>query len=284
MRPNMKNHTVDYAARKNMISEIQLDFVHIPAGEFTMGSNRSRDPKAHDDEMPAQVLLVSDYFIMRHPVTNAQYELFVRETGQRAPLFWKDGMCPVDKGEHPVVGVSYYDALAFCAWAARTTGLPVRLPTEPEWEKAARGPDVQLFSWGNEWKTGLCNTSEEKPNGTSCVTRYSPQGDSPFGVADMGGNVQEWCSSLFGPYPYDPTDGREAHVYDLDNRDLLPKLVETGCTSMPESEEASLGKSVLRGGSWRETKFQARCAYRSWAAPMHRSDDTGFRCCYEPKG
>ncbi len=265
------------------MSDIDLNFVKIPASEFTMGSNRSSDPKAHEDEMPAQRLLVSDFFIMRYPVTNAQYARFMEATGHRPPLFWEGVSCPAGEENNPVVGVSYYDAIAFCAWAAEETGLPVRLPTEPEWEKAARGPQVRLYSWGNEWKKGVCNTNEEKLNRTSPVGQYSPVGDSPYGVGDMGGNVQEWCSSLFGPYPYDPADGREAHVYDLHNQDLLPKLLETGCTSMPESDEASFGKTVIRGGSWREGKFQSRCAYRSWAAPMHRSDDTGFRCCYEPR-
>lgn len=264
------------------MSNIQLEFVRIPASTFTMGSSRSRDSQAHADEMPAQLLNVTDYFIMRFPVTNTQYAQFLRETGHRAPLFWKDGAFPEEKADHPVVGVSYYDAIAFCAWAGQVMGLPIRLPTEPEWEKAARGPEPRLYAWGDEWRKSACNVSEEKLNDTSAVGQFSPQGDSPYGVADMGGNIQEWCSSLFGPYPYDPTDGREAHVYDLHNRDLLPKLIETGCTSIPESDEASLGKSVIRGGSFRETKFQARCAYRSWAAPMHRSDDTGFRCCYEP--
>ena len=265
------------------MSDLQLNFVRIPTSEFTMGSKRSIDREAHNDEMPAQVLHVSEYFIMRSPVTNEQYERFVRETAHRIPLFWTNGKFAVDKANHPVVGVSYYDAIAYCAWAAQLTGLPVRLPTEPEWEKSARGLVVQIYSWGNEWKKGLCNTSEEKLNGTTCIGQYSPQGDSPYGVTDLGGNVQEWCSSLYGPYPYNPADGREVRVYDLHNQELLPKLLETGCTSMPESNEAAVGKSVIRGGSWRETKFQARCAYRSWAAPMHRSDDTGFRCCYEPK-
>jgi formylglycine-generating enzyme required for sulfatase activity len=266
------------------MNDIDLDFVRIPASDFTMGSSRTSDAQAHDDEMPAQKLRVSDYYLMRNPVTNAQYARFMQATSHRAPLFWKNGCLPSGKEDHPVVGVSYYDAIAFCAWAAKATGLPVRLPTEPEWEKAARGSKALLYTWGNDWKKGVCNSSEERLNDTSPVGRFSPQGDSPYGIADMGGNVQEWCSSLFGPYPYNPADGREAYVYDLENKELLPVWLETGCTSMPESDEASLGKSVIRGGSWRETKFQARCAYRSWAAPMHRSDDTGFRCCYEPKG
>jgi len=263
------------------VSNLDLDFVRIPDSEFSMGSSRAHDRQTHEDEMPVQVLRVTDYMMMRYPVTNAQYARFIQATGHRPPLFWKDGNFPAGKQDHPVVGVSYYDAIAFCAWAADQTGLPIRLPTEPEWEKAARGPKFRVFTWGDEWKKDACNTSEARLNDTSPVQKFSPAGDSPYGVSDMGGNVQEWSSSLFGSYPYDPADGREAHVYDLHNRDLLPRLIETGCTSMPESDEASLGKTVLRGGSFRETRLQARCAYRSWAAPMHRSDDTGFRCCYE---
>ena len=272
-------------SKESTMTAVELNFVKIPASEFTMGSKRGLDRDAHEDEMPTQVLSVSDYFIMKYPVTNEQYNQFVQATGCRTPLFWPDGKYPADKANHPVVGVSYYDALAYCAWAGKETGLPIRLPTEAEWEKAARGEEMRVFTWGDNWENGLCNTREGKLEGTGTtpVDQFSPQGDSPYGVADMGGNVQEWCSSLFGPYPYDPTDGREAHVYDLQAEDLLPKLLETGCTSLPESGEASTGKSVIRGGSWRETKHQSRCAYRSWAAPMHRSDDTGFRCCYEPK-
>jgi len=267
---------------KNNVSELNLNFIKIPASDFTMGTKRTLDRDARNEEMPSQVLRVSDFFIMKYPVTNAQYRRFVEATACRAPLFWPGGSYPQDMADHPVVGVSYYDALAFCAWAGQVAGLPMRLPTEAEWEKAARGAHARVYPWGNEWKKGLANTSEEKLDGTSPVNMFSPAGDSPYGIADMGGNVQEWCSSLFGPYPYDPADGREAHVYDLQANDLLPKLLETGCTSMPESNEASFGKSVIRGGSWRERRLQARCAYRSWAAPLHRSDDTGFRCCYEP--
>src|SRR5512143_1554467 len=120
-----------FASRRITMPDIDLNFVRIPASEFTMGSTRARDDKAHDYEMPAQRLLVSDYFITRYPVTNAQYAQFMKATVHRAPLFWKGGSLPAGMEDHPVVGVSYYDAIAFCAWAADLTGLPVRLPTEP---------------------------------------------------------------------------------------------------------------------------------------------------------
>jgi formylglycine-generating enzyme required for sulfatase activity len=264
-----------------MKMQLDLGFVRIPAGEFFIGSKRAADPEAPEDEMPQQVLEVSDFYLMRFPVTNAQFQQFRDDTGYRAPLFWAEGRLPADRADHPVVGVSFLDAAAFCLWAAQVIGFPVRLPTEPEWEKAARGPDGRLYPWGNRWELARCNSREANLGGTSPVGQFSPQGDSPYGMAEMGGNVQEWVSSLYRPYPYDPTDGREELVYRLDAISALPRFHETGATSMVNSNEAAFDKAMLRGGSWREGRFRSRCAYRSWAAPMHRSDDTGFRCCYE---
>ncbi len=261
---------------------LDLDFVVIPAGDFLMGSDLKKDRRADTDEQPQHALSVSEFFIMRYPVTNAQYRQFVEAAGHRAALFWKNGEFPADRAGHPVVGVSYRDAIAFCRWAGEQTGLPLRLPTEPEWEKAARGPDGRLYPWGDQWEAGKCNTREAKLRGTTPVGQFSPAGDSPYGVAELGGNVQEWLANLYGAYPYDPEDGRELLVHNLDHDQLLPRLWDTGCTSIPASLEAAQDKSVIRGGSWRESKLQSRCAYRSWAAPLHRSDDTGFRCCYEP--
>jgi formylglycine-generating enzyme required for sulfatase activity len=265
-----------------MQSTLNLDFVLIPEGEFVAGSDPSGDRFIQPDETPQHQLYVTDFYIMRYPVTNDQYRLFVEATNHRPPRFWSEGKFPVEKADHPVVGVSFHDVAAFCHWAAEVSGLLVRLPTEPEWEKAARGTDGRLYPWGNEWKLGVCNSHENKPSNTVPVHHFSPQGDSVYGIADTAGNAQEWCASLFGKYPYDPDDGREVLVYSLDNLGLMPKLHETGCVANPLQIEAGLDKLVIRGGSWRQNRQQSRCAYRSWAAPMHRSDDTGFRCCYEP--
>lgn len=262
---------------------LQIEFIHIPAGPMIMGSDPARDRNAQKDEYPSHELDVTDFYMARYPVTNAQYRQFVEEYGQqRAPLFWKDGKMPSGQEDHPVVGVSLNDALMFCAWARSKTGLPVRLPTEAEWEKAARGPQGNIFPWGNEWEGGRCNSRESRVGSTSPVGQFSPAGDSPYGVADLGGNVQEWLISIFGPYPYDPADGREALVNVEGEVSRFPQIYETGATSVPESMEAAIGKATMRGGSYRLKKSESRCAYRSWAAPMHRSDDTGFRVCYEP--
>jgi formylglycine-generating enzyme required for sulfatase activity len=264
------------------IKALHVEFILIPAGTMIMGSDPARDHDAQTDEIPAHTLDITDFYIARYPVTNAQYRKYVEDTGHRPPLFWKDGAMPAGLEEHPVVGVSLQDAVAFCAWARGKTGLPVRLPTEAEWEKAARGTDGRLYPWGDQWEKGRCNSREAKLGATSPVGQFSPAGDSPYGVAEMGGNVQEWLISIFGPYPYDPADGREALVNVEGEISSFPRIYETGGTSIVQSMEAALGKATLRGGSYRQEKNESRCAYRSWAAPLHRSEDTGFRLCYEP--
>ena len=116
-----------------------------------------------------------------------------------------------------MVNVSWQDAQAYCQWLSEKTGKSYRLPSEAEWEKAARGADGRVYPWGNEWDAAKCNTRESKIQGTSPVGQFSTLGDSPSGCADMVGNVWEWTLSLWGPdsdspkyrYPYDPADGRE---------------------------------------------------------------------------
>jgi formylglycine-generating enzyme required for sulfatase activity len=107
------------------------------------------------------------------------------------------------------VYVTWHDAMAYCRWLARVTGRAYRLPSEAEWEKAARGTDGRIWPWGNKWDSKRCNSREGGPGNTTPVGQYSPQGDSPYGCVDMAGNVWEWTLSLLKDYPYDPKDGRE---------------------------------------------------------------------------
>lgn len=154
------------------------EWCYVPPGKFLCG----------DDE---ETVYLDAYYISRTPVTNAQYAKFVQATGHRAPEHW-DGDTPPDEIlDHPVTYVSWCDAQAYCEWAG------VRLPTEEEWEKAARGTDGQKYPWGNEEPTsGLCNFNMNV-GGTTPVGKYSPQGDSPYGCVDMAGNVWEWTESEY---------------------------------------------------------------------------------------
>ena len=124
---------------------LQSDFVTIPAGEFLIGSRRNTDRQAGEDEMPQHTLNVSAFHIMRLPVTVAKYELFLQATNRKPPLGWSAAPGLVEKSDHPVVGTSLHDALAFASGPRRRSVCPVRLPSEPEFEKAARGPDGRII-------------------------------------------------------------------------------------------------------------------------------------------
>ena len=243
------------------------EMILIPAGEFLMGSDRRQDKDARDDEQPQHTLYLPDYTIAKTPVTNAQYAEFVRDAGVVAPPgpwrvrdaglaappeHWREGESPRDKLDHPVVCVSWRDAVAYCDWLVDITGKLYRLPSEAEWEKAARGTDGRIYPWGNRWYPGWCNTLEGGMGGTTPVGKY-PQGASPYGLLDMAGNVWEWCSSLYQGYPYGAGDGRE----DLE----------------------ALGARVIRGGSWGGRRLVARCACRDRLVPDLRGSILGFRVC-----
>jgi len=235
-------------------SPIDFDWVTIPAGEFLMGSDKQKDSMAYDDETPQHKLYLPEYRIARVPVTNVQYMAFVKATDHKAPSHWENGRIPADKEDHPVVNVTWHDALAFCQWAG------VRLPSEAEWEKAARGTDGRIWPWGsNEPTDKLCNFNRNVGH-TTPVGAY-PAGASPYGCLDMTGNVWEWTISLWGKevnkpdysYPYDPDDGREA----LDAPDAV--------------------RRTLRGGSWYVDARFVRCAYRLRNPPLDRDVNGGFR-------
>jgi formylglycine-generating enzyme required for sulfatase activity len=235
------------------------EMVAIPAGEFTMGEGDGQHR-----------VFVDAFKISKYPVTNMQYQTFVDATGHRAPGYWREGAYPPNKANHPVVNVSWHDAVAYCRWLSGATGKECRLPTEAEWEKTARGgiqiPNPQnpneltdnpnpkrMYPWGDEFDHKRLNVKigDQQIGDTSPVGVY-PGGASPYGVMDMSGNVWEWCSSLYRDYPYDPDDGRE----DL------------------EAE----GPRVLRGGSWaHHGERGARCSYRNPVPPSLFSDYLGFR-------
>ena len=213
--------------------------IHIPAGEFAMGEG--------DD---VHSVYVDACYVAEHPVTNSAYHKFVEATGHAAPPHWAQGHWRELMGDHPVVNVSWNDAVAYCRWLTSVTGQSHRLPTEAEWEKAARGAEGYIYPWGNEFDEKRCNCWEAGIGRTTPVNAF-PAGASPYGVMDMSGNVWEWCRSLYTPYPYCADDGREVLKVE--------------------------GWRVLRGGSWYDAEWGARAARRLSSDPHRISHNTGFR-------
>jgi formylglycine-generating enzyme required for sulfatase activity len=234
----------------------------IPAGPFWIGSFLN-DRDAHDNEKPRRELNLPAYEIGRYPVTNAQYACFLAGNPdypvpylneERArPYNWysEARSYPEGKADHPVVLVSWEDAMAYCHWLTLVTGRSYRLPTEEEWEKAARGglPEARRYPWGNEWRPGLCNTQELERKGTTSVGEFERTSKSPFGVVDMAGNVWEWTASWYNPYPDSP------------------------------HESLNYGQifRIVRGGSWRNSRRGARIACRGRCKPNARRACLGFR-------
>jgi sulfatase modifying factor 1 len=232
------------------------ELILIPAGEFLMGSDPQEDKDAFPGEQPRHTLYLPDYYVAKTPVTNMQYAAFVEATDRERPRHWEGGKPPRGKEDHPVVRVTWYDAVAYCNWLAQVTGKAYRLPSEAEWEKGARGTDGRIYPWGDEPPDeSQCNFGN-KVGDTTSVGQYSPRGDSPYGVADMAGNVLEWCHSLYKSYPYNPTDGRED----------------------PEVSDAR----VVRDGAFYDYQRDVRCAYRNGYDPSSGGGDVGFRVVVAP--
>ena len=232
------------------------EMILIPAGEFLMGSDPKKDKYARDNEQPQHTLYLPDYYLAKTPVINAQYVAFVQAISHTQPEHWEDGKPPRGKEDHPVVYVSWHDAVAYCRWLAETTGRPYFLPSEAEWEKGARGSVGLVYPWGNRWDAKRCNTAEGGKGSTTPVGAYS-QGASPYDLLDMAGNVWEWTRSVHtNYYPYVPGDGREGL----------------------EREKSR----VLRGGSWGYYLLYARCAFRLGGDLDLRDRDVGFRVAASP--
>lgn len=240
-----------------------ITFIYVPAGQFMMGSDIG-----DDNEKPAQQLYLSNFWIMKTEVTNAQYRAFVDVDGYTQKEFWTlDGWkwrtdnkiikpnCWNDKQynrpDYPLVCISWYEATAYTRWLSKKTGLKISLPTEAQWEKAARGHDGRTYPWGNNVPTDQLLNYNGKIGHTSRVGNY-PDGKSIYGALDMAGNVWEWTNSLYIEYPYKDNDGREDPNVN--------------------------GKRVMRGGSWYEYQRDVRASSRFPNEPKAQDPNFGFRC------
>ncbi|MCP4427918.1 MAG: SUMF1/EgtB/PvdO family nonheme iron enzyme, partial [Chloroflexi bacterium] len=248
------------------------EWVEIPAGEFWMGSEKGRD-----NEHPLHKVHLDTFSMARVPITNVQYALFVKAAEHDPPKGWDEDRPPKGKESHPVVRVTWHDAIAYCAWLSKVTGKHITLPSEAEWEKAARGglqvpriptssPNAsqelipnklpkRVYPWGDEFETTRCNADELGLGDTTPVGIFL-EGASPYGVLDLSGNVWEWTRSIWDsdrfPYPY-----------KMDDREKL----------------GGGSPRVLRGGAFYNTQGDTRCAYRGRGSPQYRDDLYGFRVC-----
>jgi formylglycine-generating enzyme required for sulfatase activity len=250
----------------------------VPAGPFLMGSKWD-DEIAWSEERPQHRndRITEGFLISRYPVTNAQFAAFVGAGGYRERRYWTEAWReekekygwtrPRDFGEpfnlpnHPVVGVSWYEAVAFCRWLteqlrqSRKLGASeeITLPTESQWEKAARGTDGRIYPWGNELDPKQANYRETGIRATSAVGCF-PGGASPYWVEDLSGNMWEWCRTKW-EWSYSYENYRDDN--DLRGDDFR----------------------VLRGGSWDSVPEDVRSASRRRYRPDDRYDNLGFRCC-----
>lgn len=228
----------------------EMVMVYVPEGDFVMGSANS-DPEAVKDEKPQHVVYLDAFWIYKTEVTNAMYHLCLEAKVCKAPSAIDSATHPdyfdnPDYQDYPVVHVNWNDAWAYCNWAGS------RLPTEAEWEKAARGELGQLYPWGNDPPSAARFNFASVLDDPAEVGSY-PNGQSPYGALDLAGNVWEWVSSVYDPYPYRADDGRE-NFYSTQMR-------------------------VLRGGSWDTSENSyARAANRSVGWLSYQNSSLGFRC------
>jgi gamma-glutamyl hercynylcysteine S-oxide synthase len=246
----------------------QLDsMVLIPAGKFIMGTDlKNADAASH----PQHEVDMKAYMIDKYLVTNAQYARFIAATGHRPPSDWKNGKVQDGTLLLPVTMVNWYDAAAYAKWAGK------RLPTEAEWEKAARGTDGRRWPWGNEMDPARLNTYYNVGS-ANIVTTYD-KGVSPYGIYDMAGNVDEWTESDFAPYKGTDAD---AEVFKA----KVAKVESAQDRAMKVSDMVPVNRlyKVLRGGSWKGDPFSTASYHRDYSLPNFASDFYGFRCASDVK-
>jgi formylglycine-generating enzyme required for sulfatase activity len=271
-----------------------ITWCQVPAGPFVMGSDQRKDRLARDEERPQHTVELAAYRISRYPITQAQYAAFVQAGGYGRAAYWPEaeqagywrpgqvrryfykgnafveewaeapaGYGPLfNLANQPVVGINWYEAVAYTHWLTERfraaslldTNEVVLLPSEAQWEKAARGVDGRIYPWGNEADPDRANYYDTKIGSTSAVGCF-PGGVSPYGCEEMSGNVWEWCR----------TKWQNSYADYQDDNDL-------------EGDAAR----VLRGGAFSSDQSNARCAFRNWDDPSIRSDDIGFRVVVSP--
>jgi len=233
---------------KSRLGDAPNEMIVIPAGDFIRGTN---DRLA--DEGPEHVVHLDEYFIDKFEVTNLQYKRYIDDVGRRAPEHFDERQVPEGKADHPVTFVSWKNAQTYCQWAGK------RLPTDQEWEKAARGLDARTFPWGNEFEMHNANTPVRwetlgEEGDTSPVGAFAA-GKSPYGLYDVSGNVWEWTDAWYMAYP----------------------------NNMRQTENYGKKYRTLKGGSWWDCSFykcgiSAPVYNRSFFNPKVKNSSFGFRC------
>ena len=224
--------------------------VSIPAAWFSMGSDSGQD-----NERPVHRVWVDEFLLAAYQVTNAEYAHFVKATGNVSPPLWNDPN--FSHPQQPMVAVSWFEATQYCAWLSAHFGKTFRLPTEAEWERAARGGiEAKIYPWGDDPPQSLPNYDKRWLTGPEPVGRYAP---NAFGLYDIGDNLHEWCSDWYQADYYATSPERN------------PPGPETG------------SRRSSRGGSWRHHVKVSRCAARSSIPPQFQYADYGFRVAANSK-
>jgi len=277
---------INIAAAQQAVNDGYGEYLPVPAGELMLGDNYNEgDP----DEVPVHTVYVDFFYIGKFKITNIEYRKFVEDNGYgnssywnaggfgeygSEPRFWNDprfmGGGTENSDNYPVVGVNWFEAMAYCAWLTEKTGHTYRLPTEAEWEKAARGTDQRRYAWGNSIDGSYANYEHSNdpyepgitPSGyydSSMHNGFKTHDNaSPYGAYDMIGNVWEWC-----------LDWYEGSSYYRNS----PKNNPTG----PESGSSK----ILRAGGWVDSAYYQRAANRNSSFPENRNPIQGFRCVRE---
>ncbi|MBF0138456.1 MAG: SUMF1/EgtB/PvdO family nonheme iron enzyme [Magnetococcales bacterium] len=253
--PVARHHNVSTATQRILEPLPGLRLLPVPGGTFTMGDDHGK----HASEKPAHPLELSSFWLAETPVTNRHYALFLQLTKHPEPAYYWQNQKYSDP-DQPVVGVAWSDAEAFCTWLTQKSGKQILLPSEAQWEYAARGTDGRRYPWDHAEPTkelacfGL-DSSKGKP---SLVGQY-PAGKGPFGHLDLAGNVWEWCRDVWDGKAYKKRAGKSAEIKD--------PVVNTG-----DQERRS-----VRGGSWHGPAVILRAAFRGVYSAGIRGDDLGFR-------